>query len=135
MLNPSDVLGTPFSLVLDEATDDTVLLHPPTIRFFESLFATYNISLSEAINPPEDLEQETTYIKVLSRTMQMLHIAAHMVDPEITFNDVEQWTRDDPNILTRYLQSFAQHLPADNRKTKSAIKPKKRLTPKVWIPR
>lgn len=135
MLNASDVLGTPYRLLIDSVSEEYVLIQPPTIKYFEALTATYNVSLSEAISPPDDIEDEVTYIKVLSRTMQMLHIAAYMIDSDVTFEQVESWCRNDSEILTRYLKSFAEHLPQDNKKTKSVITPKKHSTPKIWIPR
>lgn len=136
MLSPSDVLGTPYHLTLSEESGDTILIHPPTIKFFEALYATYNVTLNEAITPPDDIADEVTYVRVLSRTMQMLHIAAFMIDSDITFSEVEQWCNDDPLILTRYLKSFSQHLPEDKKKTaKKVVQPKKSRTPKIWIPR
>lgn len=135
MLNSSDLFGTPYRLLIDSGTGEEILVHPPTLRYFEALVTTYNISLNEAISPSSEIKDEVAYIRMVSRTMQMLHMAAYMIDESITYEQVELWSRNDPEVLTRYIKSIAEHLPSNDKKPKSVIKPKKPLTPKMWIPR
>ena len=132
-LNSSDVYGTPYSMELDSG--EVLQLHPPTLKYFESLYASYNITLDEAISNDSSASEELGYIRAMSRVMQMLHIARVMVDSTVTFEDIEALVQEDPTVLTKYLQTFVVHLPT-NKVSNSQVQPKKSRTPnKIWMPK
>ena len=132
-LDSSDVYGTPYNLDLDSG--EVLQLHPPTLKYFESLYASYNITLDEAISNDSSIEDELLYIRAMSRVMQMLHIARAMIDSNVTYNDIEAIVQEEPTVLTKYLASFAQHLPTQQVQ-KAQVQVKKSRTPsKIWIPK
>lgn len=137
-----DLTGTPFRILLNKHTGEEILCYPPTIKFFESLVATYKLDLEDtaAAMSNSEVKDIETMVKMLSRTLQLMHISMSMVDRDITIEHVHAFYQADEEVVIRFLKEFAQYLPTKSKnEMESVIQPKKDLSihsekQRVWIP-
>lgn len=139
-----DIYGTPYKFQIKtlqdgEYVEQDILLSPPTIKFYEVLLANYSIELEDTMSLDVDIEDAKAVVNLLSRTLQMLHIAASMVDSTVTFEDVESWFTADNTIIPRYLNSLVQFMPSKDTKQednkRKVVNPKVKSQPKQWMPK
>lgn len=139
-----DVYGTPYRFQIKTVEDgveseETILLSPPTVKFYEILLANYAIQLEDTMSMDIDMEDAKALVNLISRTLQMIHIAASMVDDTITFDNVEAWFANDNSIIPRYLTSLVQFMPSKEtgkgEQKRKVVNPKVRTQPKKWMPK
>lgn len=136
-----DIYGTPYQFTIKTADDSeqVVLLSPPTVKFYEILLANYSIQLEDTMSMDVDLEDAKAVVNLISRTLQMIHIAASMVDAAITFETIEEWFSHDNSIVPRYLSSLIQFMPSKDTEVKEnkrkVVNPKVKTQPKKWMPK
>jgi hypothetical protein len=138
-----DIFGTPYQfpvkIIKDgELVEEIVLLSPPTIKFYEVLLANYALNMEDAMSTDIDVQDAKDLVRLVSRTLQMLHIAASMNDPEVTLDTIEHWYKSDPSVMTNYLTSLKQFMPVTKevQQKRKVVNPKVKTQPKkVWIPK
>ena len=137
-----DIYGTPYPFQIKtieegELVESTILLSPPTVKFYEVLLANYAIGINDTMSEDIDVEDAKSVLNLISKTLQMLHIAASMVDSTVTFDNIELWFRADETLIERYLQSLKPFLPGMQEKQQQKrkvvnAKPKPQRT--MWTP-